>query len=165
MSTKYEDYLETGTRKLIEFLSSDDIDDEERDSIVSAFSEELKNNICNTENLTDSEELIYRTSIKYNDKKISDVLDDITASYSDYEKAIQRCIRVRGMLQTFAMKKWQVPQLGIADLNKCEDTLRKRQESTSISSKIVEEDYKIDEMTVKAQSELTVQAVCCRHLL
>lgn len=157
MSIKYEDYLGTGTNKLMEFLSSTDIDEGEREAVVTAFSGELADNICDTENLEDSEALIYRTSLEYNDGKISEVLANNAATYSDYEKAIKRCCRVREMMQLFAAKKWSIPRLRNSNLDKCEESLRKLQESTSISNKIIDEDRKIDKMKRTAQAELSVQ--------
>ena len=41
MDIKYEDYLDRGTRRIMELFSSAGISTEERDAIVSAFTDEL----------------------------------------------------------------------------------------------------------------------------
>lgn len=54
-------------------------------------------------------------------------------------------------------KKWNLPQLINTDFGKCEEILRKRQEFTSLSRKVIAEDRKIDELTQVAQSQLSVK--------
>lgn len=163
MKNKYDEYLVKGTEKLLDILSSTEIPEEEKEAIVSAFSEELVNNIGDTSKLQDYEYCIYNVSFKYLDGCISRILSNAQASYSDYEFAIKYCVREKEILQLFAVKKWNVPKIGNADLDKCEQTLRIRQESTSITSKIIEEDRKIDELLRTAQTELSVTA--CDNVL
>ncbi len=59
MDIKYDEYLEKGTEKLLEIFSSSDISDEEKEVLVTAFSNELIRNIGDTSNLKDKELLIY----------------------------------------------------------------------------------------------------------
>lgn len=158
MDIKYDEYLEKGTEKLLEIFSSSDISEGEKEAVVSAFSDELVSNIGDTSKLQDYEHLIYSVSLKYIDDCLSKLLSNTEASYSDYEKAIKYCVREKEILQIFQVKKWSVPVISNNDLDKCESTIRTRQESTSISSKISEEDHKIDELVNTAQTELSFSA-------
>lgn len=158
MDIKYGDYLDESTRKILEIVSSPDIEEEERNVIVSAFSDELVNSISDTSNLRDCDLLIYSVSLKYIDSRLSRILADDKVSYAEYEKAIRLCKRQRELIQLFTNNKWDIPPICNTELRQCEDVLRKRQESDSISSKIIEEDQRIDELMRQAQAELSVQA-------
>lgn len=159
MDIEFDEYLAKGTEKILEFISSTDILDEEKEVIVSAFSEELMNNIGDTNKLQDFEYKIYSASLNYLDENITNTFSNNQASYSDYENAIKCCSRAKEILQLFGIKKWNVPRLDNSDLEKCELSLRTRQESTSISSKIIEEDRRIDDLIGTVQTELSVN-VC-----
>ena len=158
MDIKYDEYLEKGTEKLLEIFSSSDISEGEKEAMATAFSDELISNIGDTSKLQDYERLIYSVSLQYIDDNLSKVLSNVQASYSDYDRAIKYCIREKEILQIFQVRKWTIPDVDNNDLDRCESTLRSRQESTSISSKIAEEDRKIDELVNVAQTELSVSA-------
>ena len=158
MDIKFDEYLAKGTEKILEIFSSTDISDEEKEVIVSSFSEKLMKNIGDTSKLQDYEYEIYSVSLKFLDEMISGTISNVQASYSEYENAIKYCARIKDILQIFSLKKWNIPKLGNIDIDKCEQILRTRQESTSISSKIIDEDHKIDEQLKIAQHELSVNA-------
>lgn len=158
MEAKYNEYLEEGTKKIIEIASSPDVGENEKRAIVETFASELSNNVGNTEKLHDYEPLLYGVSIRFIDEKITSVLSNQNASYRDFEKAIKLCQRQRELSAIFKGKKWDLPKLENANVDKCEETLRRRQESTSISSKIMEEDRQIDDFIRSAQTELSVKA-------
>ena len=158
MDIKFDEYLAKGTEKILEIFSSTDISDEEKEVIVSSFSEKLMKNIGDTSKLQDYEYEIYSVSLKFLDEMISGTISNVQASYSEYENAIKYCARIKDILQIFSLKKWNIPKLGNSDIDKCEQILRTRQESTSISSKIIDEDHKIDEQLKIAQHELSVNA-------
>lgn len=143
MEAKYNEYLEEGTKKIIEIASSPDVGENEKRAIVETFVNELSNNVGNTEKLHDYEPLLYGVSIRFIDEKITSVLSNQNASYRDFEKAIKLCQRQRELSAIFKGKKWDLPKLENANVDKCEETLRRRQESTSISSKIMEEDRQL----------------------
>lgn len=163
MDIKFDEYLAKGTEKILEIISSADILNEEKEVIVSAFSEELMNNIGDTSRLQDYEFVIYSVSLNFLDESISRIFSNAQASYSDYENAIRCCSRAKEILKLFCAKKWNVPRLGNSDLEKCERILRTRQESTSISSKIIEEDRRIDDLIRTVQNDLSINA--CDTLL
>ncbi len=157
MDVKYLEYLEEGTKKIIEIISSGDIGEDERRAIVEAFANELSNNIGNAENLHDYEPLLYDVSFRFVDEKITSVLSNHNASYRDYENAIKLCHRFRDLFRFFQVKKWDYPDLVNLNIDRCEEMLRSRQESTSISSKIIEEDRQIDDLLKNAQAESSVK--------
>jgi beta-lactam-binding protein with PASTA domain len=156
MDIKYDEYLEKGTEKLLEIFSSSDISDEEKEVLVTAFSNELISNIGDTSNLQDYEFLIYSVSLKYVDDCLSKSLANNRASYSDCERAIKYCYREKEILQVFQAKKWDIPGISNNDLDKSETILKVRQESASLISKILEEDHKIDDLIYTAQTELSM---------
>ncbi len=158
MNIKYDEYLAKGTEKLLEIFSSVDVSEGEREAIVSAFSDELVSNIGDINKLKDYEYLIYGVTLKYIDDLLSQVLSNGQSSYSDYENAIKYCIREKEIIQIYEVKKWKLPELSNTDFNKCLMTLKSRQESTSISSKIAEEDHRIDELLKSAQSDFSISA-------
>lgn len=159
MKLKYEDYLKSGTQELRRFLSSAEVDDGEKEAVITAFAEELSKNIGNTEMLQDYEWVIYNASIKYIYSKISSVLVASKASYNDYKVALSLCKQGQNIQQDFISKKWVFPELNNMDLKQCEKALEERCDVTSITEKIVEEDHKIDELLGKIQIELSV-AMC-----
>ena len=157
MDIRYDEYLAKGTEKILEIFSSSDVSEGEREAIIKAFSDELISNIGDTNKLRDYEHLIYSVSIMYLDDYLSRIFSSSQVTYSDYEKAIINCAREKDILQVFEMKKWPLPELVNADLDKSASILISRQESTSISSKIVDEDRKIDELVRTAKKDLSTK--------
>ena len=159
MDIKYEEYLDRGTRRILELFSSADISAEERDAIASAFADELAGNIGNIEGLRDYDLLIYTASVRFVDSKISEILSKDNASYSDYESGIKYCTRQQQSFALFRNNGWTLPRVENASPEKCAELLQKRQESISIGSKILDEDKRIDELLVLAEKELSI-SIC-----
>ena len=126
MRTKYEDDLEAGTKRLIEYISTPEVDEGERELIVMAFSKLLTENICDTVEIENGDELICRTSLEYNDRKVSRVLARNSIFYKDYENAVKRCSRMREILQLFNEKNWSAPAMINSDLEKTQEKLKSR---------------------------------------
>ena len=53
MDNKYELFMDEGTTKLMEILSSPQIDEDEKAAIVAAFTSELENHISNHDTMPD----------------------------------------------------------------------------------------------------------------
>lgn len=157
MEAKYREYLEEGTRKIIEIVSSPGVGEEEKGIVVDAFADELSNNIGNIGRLQDYEPLLYGVSIKFIDGKITSVLTNQNATYRDYENAVKLCQRQRDLVVMFRSRKWELPVLDNRNIDKCEEALRRSQESISISSRIMEEDRQIDDLIRSAQTDLSVR--------
>ena len=102
MDIKFDEYLAKGTEKILEIFSSTDISDEEKEVIVSSFSEKLMKNIGDTSKLQDYEYEIYSVSLKFLDEMISGTISNVQASYSEYENAIKYCARIKDILQIFS---------------------------------------------------------------
>ncbi len=163
MEATYKEYLENGTRKIIEIVSSPDVGEDEKRIIVESFTKELSNSIGNIEKLHDYEPLLYGVSIRFIDERITAILSNHSASYNDFENAIKLCQRQRDIYELFRINKWDLPKLVNLNIDKCEETLRKRQESISLSNIITEEDRQIDDLIRSAQSNLSV--ISCDTLL
>ena len=159
MDIKYEDYLDRGTRRILELFSSADICAEERDAIASAFADELAGNIGNTEGLRDYDLLIYAASVRFVDSKISEILSKNNASYTEHETGIEYCVRQQQSFALFKRNGWTIPKVENVAPEQCAELLQKRQESISIRSKILDEDKRINELINKAEIELQI-SVC-----
>ena len=156
MDLSFGEYLEKGTQKILEIVSSTSVSDEEKTSIIEAFSEELSNNIGNVGNLKDYELLAYEVSIKYIDGKISGVLANANATNEDYDSAISLCARQKSLIEEFHNKGWNLSGIANTNVDSCMEELRKRQDSTSLVDKIVDEDRKITNLIQQAQETLSV---------
>lgn len=157
MESRFARYLEEGTKKIIEIVSTPSFGEEEKSIIIEAFSNELLNSIGNTGNLGDHERLLYGASIKYVDGRISSILSNQNALYDDYENAIKLCQRQRELFGMFQDRNWELPKVDNMSLDRCEQTLRERQELILISRKILEVDRQIDELSRSVQTDLNVK--------
>ena len=159
MDIKYEDYLDRGTRRIMELFSSASISAEERDAIVSAFTDELAGSITDTGSLRDYDLLIYSASVRFVDGEISRILSKENASYSDYEAGIKYCTRQQQSFTLFRENGWTIPVVENSSPERCAELFQKKQEFISIGSKILDEDKRIDELIAVAERELSV-SVC-----
>lgn len=159
MDIKYEDYLDRGTRRIMELFSSAGISTEERDAIVSAFTDELAGSITDTGSLRDYDLLIYSASVRFVDGEISRILSKENASYSDYEAGIKYCTRQQQSFSLFRKNGWTLPVVENSSPERCAELFQKKQESISIGGKILDEDKRIDELIAVAERELSV-SVC-----
>ncbi|WP_028236462.1 hypothetical protein [Pseudobutyrivibrio sp. MD2005] len=157
MDYSFGEYLEKGTQKILEIVSSTSVSDEEKTSIIEAFSAELSNNIGNIGNLKDSELLVYEVSLKHIDAKISEVLANVSASYDDYERAISLCARQKELIDKFHNKGWNLSEIANTNIESCMDELHKRQDSASLVDRIIDEDHQITKLIKQAQEELSVK--------
>ena len=136
MDITYEEYLDRGTRKIMELFSSENISEEERDAIASAFVDELAGNIGNTESLRDYDFLIYTASVRFVDKKISEILLKEKASFTDNEAGIKYCTRQQQSFAMFRKNGWNIPKVENSSPEKCIELLEKRSIDTSVLLRI-----------------------------
>ncbi len=155
MNVKYDDYLYQGTKTIMELFASEGIDKGERDAIVAAFTDELTSHIGNTDTVRDYNLLINTASVQFVDRSISAILSNQHASYSDYQNALRQCNRQQKRLGTFNEKGWAIPKIENIDPQKCAAILRARQESDSISSRIINTDKQISILFGQAQEQLS----------
>lgn len=163
MSDKYNEYLSLGTSKMMEYLSSSSAGDGERNAVISAFSETLSVGINDSSSMGHYEKVIYDASVRYLDKEVSEALSNTNAPYEQYETAIVDCKRIAEIVQIYVVKGWTSPQISNQDISRSESILRERQDSTSIVSKIIDEDRKISELLSLAEKNLEVKI--CDQLL
>ena len=157
MDLSFGEYLERGTQKILEIVSSTSVSDEERDTIIEAYTAELSNNIGNTSKLKDYELLACEASLKHIDEKISEILANTNSKYDDYATAISLCERQKALIDEFHSKGWSLKDIANTNVDSCIDELRKRQDSTSLTNKIIEEDHQITYLIQQAQQDLSVK--------
>lgn len=157
MDLSFGEYLERGTQKILEIVSSTSVSDEERDTIIEAYTAELSNNIGNTSKLKDYELLACEASLKHIDEKISEILANTNSKYDDYATAISLCERQKSLIDEFHSKGWSLKDIANTNVDSCIDELRKRQDSTSLTNKIIEEDHQITYLIQQAQQDLSVK--------
>ena len=162
MDTRFEDYLNKGARKILELFSSPDYDEGERTAIVSAYTNELSENIGDTEQIRDYELLIYTASLQYIDGRLTGILSDNHAPYSLLTYGIKLAERQKKLFVLFGERKWSLPKVE-NNPERCLAVFSKRQKSISISSKIQDEDRQIDELLSLARKEMSASA--CAQIL
>ena len=150
----YTKYLEEGTNRLIEILSQMDMDKEASEAIISAYTEELYKGVCNSEKMTDYEPLIYGVVLSYTDAQLSKVLSTQALSSEEADKAFSVCDKEETLLNLFGERGWQIPQITNDNIEQCRKVISKRKESTSLRSKIVDEDKRINDLMSQAENNL-----------
>lgn len=163
MKQAFGEYLEDGTKKIIEIASSEDVSEEEKNVLIEAFSNELMNNIGNISNAQEYEPLLYGVFLKYTDRRISSIINDPTVPFSAYDDAIKLCLRQQSLLSLFNENLWIIPSIENQNIEKTIEILKSRQESISLVSRIVDVDRSIDDAYNNAQSSLDVSA--CDNLI
>lgn len=156
MDMKYEEYLDRGTKRILELFSSADISAEERDAIISEFTYALAGNITNTKNLREYDFLIFSASVRYVDDEISRILSKENASYEDYEAGIRYCTRQQQSFSMFKQNGWTLPGVKNSSPEKCAEQFWERQEPLSIHGKVLDKDRQIDELFTMAEKDLSV---------
>ncbi len=155
MAVKFDDYLYQGTKKILELCTSEGIGEEERTAIASVFAEELTAHVGDSDKLEDADRLINAASLQFVDGKISSILSKQNASYNDYTSGIELCLRQQKLLEYFKANGWDIPQIKNPNPQRCAELLQNRQDSISISTRIVEADRQIDKLLGLAQKELS----------
>ena len=156
MKTGFGDYLEGATQKILEIVDSPYIGEEERNDIIQTFSNDLLINFGNTDELKDYEPLLYGVSVKYIDKKITEILSKKDATLDEYLNAVYMCKRQQEIFGIFQSNNWELPEVNNTNLIKCEESLRRSADSITLSDKILAEDRKIRKLSKAAQKELSV---------
>ena len=155
MDIKYEEYLDRGTKRIMDLFSSEDISAEERNNIVCAFTDELSGNIADTKGLRNSDLLINSASVRFIDEEISRILSKENTSFTEYEDGINYCARQQQLFSLFRKNEWKLPAVENSNPERCIELFHKRQETQSVVSKILYEDKRIDELITQAEDELS----------
>lgn len=163
MDTVYKDYLEKGTWKIMKLLSSSDISEEEKEAIITAFADELTDNIGDTGRLKDIEPLAYSASLRFVDTKLSRLLSEFEISDDELQEGIALCDRQKQLLNVFSSNNWTLPLIRNSNPDKCVEQLQDRQEARKICGRIIKEDRQIDELLNLVEKELSTST--CDRLL
>lgn len=158
MDNKYELFMDEGTTKLMEILSSPQIDEDEKAAIVAAFTSELENHISNHDTMPDYEFIINSISVDHVDKKLSGILAKGTPTYKDFETALALCNRLKALLAFFTKNGWELPEITNSNPDDCEKTIKQRQEDNLRSSKLSQLDQQIDEAIARAEREISTES-------
>lgn len=163
MEESYKNYILKSMDKVAEVVSAYKISDFEVQNILSELSDELIDNICNTNNLTDYELLIFKSLISSIDKHITNILSDYNADSQDNDLAVSLCHSQEQLIKIFNDKSWTLPQLCNLDISFCEKKLNEKQAHYSICQRIIDEDNKVSLLILKAKKEL--RSELCNNIL
>ena len=111
MSNKHADFLDNGTKQIEEFCASNGVSNAEREFIINEFTNELVNNVGNTDNLRDYDLIIHTASARFLDEKINQLLAKRKKDSDDRRSIISYCERLENVLSVFRDKKWSLPQI------------------------------------------------------
>lgn len=158
MASKYEQFMDEGTNKLIEVLTSLSLDEEEKEAIVAAFSEELSKHISDHEEMPDYNFIISSISLNYVDRKLSTILAKVNLSAREFDEALALCSRHRVLVRQFRDNSWLIPNLIYKDVAGCEEQLRSQMEQEQLSNHLTRLDQQIDAAMARAEKEISVDS-------
>ena len=148
MSNKHADFLDNGTKQIEEFCVSNKVSNAEREFIINEFTNELVNNVGNTDNLRDYDLIIHTASARFLDEKINQLLAKRKKDSDDRRSIISYCERLENVLSVFRDKKWSLPQI------KNSNPLHVKKEQEDEESRIqAEKERKEREAREKAERE------------
>ena len=158
MASKYEQFMDEGTNKLMEVLASPSLDEDEKAAIVAAFSEELSKHISDHEEMPDYDFIISSISLNYVDRKLSAILTKANLSAREFDEALALCSRHRVLVRQFRDNSWSVPNLIYKDVDGCEKQIRSQMEQDQLSSTLTRLDQQIDVAMARAEKEVSVDS-------
>ena len=158
MASKYEQFMDEGTNKLMEVLSSPTIDEEEKQAIVAAFSDTLSQHISDHGEMPDYNFVIASISMKHVDKKLSGIVANPKATVRELDAALALCNRQRELLRLFHEKSWMPPALSTSSIDDCEQSIRYRMETDQLSSTLARLDAQIDAAVARAEKEISIES-------
>lgn len=163
MGSKYEQFMDEGTNKLMEVLASPSLDEEEKTAIVAAFSEELSKHISDHEEMPDYDFIICSISLNYVDRKLSAILAKVNLSAREFDEALALCSRHKVLVRRFRDNSWLIPNLVYKDVTGCEERLRSQMEQDQLSNHLTRLDRQIDAAMARAEKEISV--VSCNEVI
>jgi len=158
MASKYEQFMDEGTNKLMEVLASPSLDEEEKSAIVAAFSEELSKHISYHEEMPDYDFIISSISLNYVDQKLASILTKANISAREFDEALALCSRHKVLLRQFRNNSWTIPNLVYNDVDGCEKQLRSQMEHDQLSSNLTRLDQQIDIAMARAEKKVSVDS-------
>lgn len=153
----FKKYLENGTGKILEIVSSPDVDVSEKLAIIDAYADELRSNIGTVDSLRDCEPILNGISIKFVDADITAELSKDSVKVEGCNRGIKLCQRQRKLFNLFQTQQWSRPEIENKDIDRCENIFLNRKEGLSIAEKIQNENDQLKKLLVKAQDELSTE--------
>lgn len=153
MATNYNDYLIEGTKTLQKYLSSSNLNDEEKKSLADAFTAELTSNISDTSRLKDYNYIFSDLYIRFIDEKISHVISDPQATYEDIDKAVALCDEYAELFKVFKVNNWKLPKLKNDKPEKYLESLHNVYDGKRLTEEIIELNTRISNTIKRAQTE------------
>lgn len=157
MENRFELYMNESTEKICTLLSSPDLSIEERELIISSFSKELTDSICNTDLLPEYNYIFDRTSAGYIDKRLSFVLGTNSLSYSDYNDTLKLCSRQQDIFCLFEDKKWELPLLDNVDIDYVTNNIKQKRDTYGVINQIAAWDSEITGLFSKVHTDPDVK--------
>lgn len=150
MDNQFDKY-DLGNDELTELLSSDEIDREEKDELIKAFTDSLTDNPLGDEKAVDYRLLFNTISINYVDRKLTELRSAKNPSQDDDEKALGYCGRLRVLISYFTSEGKPLPQIKNLHPEKYESEINKRREKTAELNALLETDNKINNLLGQAK--------------
>lgn len=163
MENRFELYMSESTEKICELLSSPNFSSEEKEFIVSAFSNELTDSICNTNSLPAYNYIFGKTSASYIDKQLSSVLESNNLLYSDYNDALKLCSRQYDIFYLFKDNKWELPLLNNVNIDYAINNIKQRRDTKGLINQIAAWDSEITDLFSKVRTDPDVKT--CSFIL
>lgn len=155
MALSFNSYLEEGTNRIIEICQALDLEDGEKQAVISAVTEQLSKGVVEDEVSESPELTACRAAILYNDTELSRILQNKNG-LSEYERGSRVCSRQRELIKAFSDNGWQLPHVNHFQIDDVEAAIKKQAETATITDKIIKEDKQISELLIDAQNELQV---------
>lgn len=155
MDQKYEQFVDNGTKILLELFSMPNVDDGERRAVSATMTDCLAANIANQSNMPHPAVVIHTASLMYIDKKLTGYMTAKSHSGKDYDVALSLCKRLSELLKLFQKNGWKLPETENPNPAACEVKLHKWREGDVRASTLERLDQAIDAAFSVAEQELT----------
>lgn len=156
MSEDFSKYLNNGTPRIIELLSSSSIEEDVRKEMIASFVGRIRDYIEAGTLLGDSCCLIDTVYVRAVDRRISDLLNMPKISSVQCDKGIDLCDELAGLVDKFRKNHWEIPTLRNSDIDKSKEVFCEKKDGISIVERIVENDNNITDLIKQAKSEYSV---------
>ena len=158
MPNDFQRFIDEGTNKLLEILSSAEIDEQEKTAIISAFTDELSAHIANHKGIPDYNRAIYIASINYTDRKLANILSKEKTSFREMDEASALCHRMKDLVGQFKAQNWDLPNIRCNDIIACEKQINTRRMTELLEDRLSDLDAQIYIAIAKAEREVSSEA-------
>ena len=145
------DRYDLGNEELTALLSSDEIDREEKDELIKAFTDTLTDNPLADEKAEDYHLLFNTISINYVDRKLTELRSAKNPSQSDDEKALGYCRRLKKLIASFTSEGKSLPPIKNIHPEEYETEIKTRREKSAELNALIETDNKINSLLIQAK--------------